>query len=100
MVTQISPSGDHVLIVGNRRDPHVLAVHGAVAKHGKKCAILDRYTPSDMLTMAPGSSEHLVELSCGEGVLRTMDVCSVWWRLKKARVWEPSVTQDLVAEEF
>jgi hypothetical protein len=88
----------HVLIVGSRIDPHVVAVRDALVRRGRKCAILDRYSPSDTIVISP--EKELIKISCAEGCVETDDIASLWWRLKKTKLWQPAVTDEIVAEEF
>ena len=86
-----------VLIVGHRADPHVIAVRQAVLNCGRDCAVLDRYSSEDALTLSPRGN---FKLSCSEGDIDADAVSCVWWRLKKLKIWTPSQTEDEIAAEF
>ena len=74
-------------------------VHNAVIRQGKKCAIFDRYSTTDTITISSKNDGDL-QICCAEGAVTARDIVSVWWRLKPIVFWQPLATQDAIAAEF
>lgn len=91
----------HVLIVGQRPDPHIDAVAQSLKALGHSSVIFDRWSPTQGITIELGGHGRTGgRIHTVNGDIDFTQISSVWWRVKPVRLADFGFQEGNIEEAF